>query len=104
MKDIEDIDGDEGRNTFAMRAGAGRAREVAAFLLVLALAAILAPFLPFFEIFTDWHVIFVIPAVVSLIMVKSRLFANEDGLAQRLIKRSMQLCLIAFLAISLIPS
>ena len=104
VKDIEDIDGDEGRNTFAMRAGAGRAREVAAFLLVLALAAILAPFLPFFEIFTDWHVIFVIPAVVSLIMVKSRLFANEDGLAQRLIKRSMQLCLIAFLAISLIPS
>lgn len=104
VKDIEDIDGDEGRNTFAMRAGAGRAREVAAVLLVLALAAMLAPFLPFFEIFTDWHVIFVIPAVVSLIMVKSKLFANEDGPAQRLIKRSMQFCLIAFLAISLIPS
>jgi membrane protein implicated in regulation of membrane protease activity len=87
-----------------MRAGAGRAREVAAVLLVMALAAMLVPFLTFFAIFTDWHVIFVIPAVVSLIMVKSRLFAKEDGPAQRLIKRSMQLCLIAFLAISLIPS
>ena len=104
VKDIEDIDGDEGRNTFAMRAGVDRARLVAAGLLALALAAILAPFLPFFQIFTDWHVIFVIPAVVSLMMVKPRLFATEDNAAQKLIKISMQLCLFAFLAISLIPS
>ena len=45
-----------------------------------------------------------IPAVVSLMMVKPRLFASEDNAAQKLIKNSMQLCLIAFLAISLIPS
>jgi len=104
VKDIEDIDGDEGRNTFAMSAGVDRARAVAAGLLALALAAMLAPFLPFFQIFTDWHVIFVIPAVVSLMMVKPRLFATEDTAAQKLIKISMQLCLFAFLAISLIPS
>ncbi len=104
VKDIEDIEGDEGRNTFAMREGVDRAREIAAVLLVLALAAMLAPFLPLFQIFTDWHVIFVIPAVVSLMMVKSRLFAMEDRAAQKLIKISMQLCLFAFLAISLIPS
>ena len=104
VKDIEDIDGDEGRNTFAMRAGVDRARSVAAGLLVLALASMLAPFLPLFQIFTDWHVIFVIPAVVSLMMVKPRLFATEDNAAQKLIKISMQLCLFAFLAISLIPS
>ena len=104
VKDIEDIDGDEGRNTFAMSAGVDRARAVAAGLLALALAAMLAPFLPFFQIFTDWHVIFVIPAVVSLMMVKPRLFATEDAAAQKLIKISMQLCLFAFLAISLIPS
>ena len=104
VKDIEDIDGDEGRNTFAMRAGVERARAVAAGLLVLALVAMLAPFLPFFQIFTDWHVIFVTPAVISLMMVKPRLFAHEDNAAQKLTKASMQLCLIAFLAISLIPS
>ena len=104
VKDIEDIDGDEGRNTFAMRAGVDRARAVAAVLLALALAAILAPFLPFFQIFTDWHVIFVIPAVVSLMMVKPRLFATEDNAAQKLIKISMQLCLFAFLTMSLVPS
>lgn len=104
VKDIEDIEGDEGRNTFAMSSGVDRARALASVLLVLALAAILAPFLPLFQIFTDWHVIFVIPAVVSLMMVKPRLFASEDSAAQKLIKTSMQLCLIAFLTISLIPS
>ena len=104
VKDIEDIEGDEGRDTFAMSSGVDRARALASGLLVFALAGILAPFLPFFQIFTDWHVIFVIPAVVSLMMVKPRLFASEDSAAQKLIKTSMQLCLIAFLAISLIPS
>ena len=104
VKDIEDIEGDEGRNSFAMSSGVDRARALASGLLVFALAGILAPFLPFFQIFTDWHVIFVIPAVVSLMMVKPRLFASEDRAAQTLIKISMQLCLIAFLAISLIPS
>ena len=104
VKDIEDIEGDEGRNTFAMSSGVDRARALASGLLVFALAGILAPFLPFFQIFTDWHVIFVIPAVVSLMMVKPRLFASEDSAAQKLIKTSMQLCLVAFLAISLIPS
>ena len=104
VKDIEDIEGDEGRDTFAMRVGVERAREVAAVLLLLALVAILSPFLPFFQIFTDWHVVFVIPAIVSLMMVKSRLFAKEDSAAQKQIKRSMQLCLFSFLLISLIPS
>ncbi len=104
VKDVEDIEGDEGRNTFAMSSGVDRARALASGLLVLALVSILAPFLPVFEIFTDWHVVFVIPAVVSLMMVKPRLFASEDSAAQKLIKTSMQLCLIAFLTISLIPS
>ena len=104
VKDVEDIDGDKGRNTFAMRIGVDGARTVAAGLLVLALAAILAPFSPFLNIFTDWHVIFIIPALVSLMMVKPRLFASEDRAAQQLIKISMQLCLFAFLVISLIPS
>jgi geranylgeranylglycerol-phosphate geranylgeranyltransferase len=104
VKDIEDMDGDRGRDTFAMSAGVDRARSVAAVLLVLALVAMLSPFLPFFHIFTDWHVIFVIPSVVSLMMVKPRLFSEEDHHAQKLIKSSMQLCLLAFLVISLIPS
>lgn len=104
VKDIEDIDGDKGRNTFAMRIGVDGARTVTAGLLVLTLASILVPFLEFLGIFTDWHAIFVIPALVPLMMVKPRLFASEYHAAQKLIKISMKFCLIAFLVISLFPS
>mgnify|MGYP001168974460 CR=1 FL=1 len=102
VKDIEDIHGDKGRTTFAMRAGVERSRLVAWAVLLAALASLLSPFVPELEIFTPWHVAFVIPAVVTLIMVKNRLFSSEDHAAQKLIKTSMQLCLAAFFVISLI--
>ena len=103
VKDIEDMGGDKGRETYAMRVGEERASALAALVLIAALAAMLAPFSPVLQIFTDWHVAFVIPSVVTLMMVKPKLLASEHGNAQKLIKMSMQLCLIAFLVISLIP-
>ena len=104
VKDIEDMGGDKGRETFAMRVGEERASVLAALVLIAALAAMLAPFSPILQIFTDWHVAFVIPSVVSLMMVKPKLLASEHSNAQKLIKTSMQLCLIGFLVISLTPS
>ena len=103
VKDIEDMGGDKGRETYALRVGEERASALAALVLIAALAAMLAPFSPILRIFTDWHVAFVIPSVVTLMMVKPKLLASEHGNAQKLIKLSMQLCLIAFLVISLIP-
>tara|TARA_Y100000746_G_C15453499_1_gene428262 strand:- start:537 stop:1292 length:756 start_codon:yes stop_codon:yes gene_type:complete len=103
VKDIEDMGGDKGRDTYAMRVGEERASALAALVLIAALAAMLAPFSPILQIFTDWHVAFVIPSVVTLMMVKPKLLASEHSNAQKLIKTSMQLCLIAFLVISLIP-
>ena len=104
VKDIEDMDGDRGRETYAMRVGEERASTLAALVLIAALAAMLAPFSPILNVFTDWHVAFVIPSVITLMMVKPKLLASEYSNAQKLIKTSMQLCLIAFLLISLIPS
>ncbi len=104
VKDIEDMDGDRGRETYAMRVGEERASTLAALVLIAALAAMLAPFSPILHVFTDWHVAFVIPSVITLMMVKPKLLASEYSNAQKLIKTSMQLCLIAFLLISLIPS
>jgi len=104
VKDIEDMGGDKGRDTFAMKVGVDGARSLAAGILLLALAAMLAPFLPLFGLFTYWHVVFVIPAMVSMMMVKPRLLSSEYHTAQKLTKKSMQLCLIAFLVISLIPN
>ena len=103
VKDVEDIRGDKGRRTFAMSAGEEKSRFVAWLVLMAALVALLAPFIPELEIFTPWHVVFLIPAVVTLMMVKPRLFSSEDYAAQQLIKKSMQLCLAAFFAISVLP-
>lgn len=100
IKDIEDMEGDEGRNTFAMRVGPQKARSVAWVLLILTLLSILMPF--GIGIFPDFHLVAVIPAVVLLLMVKPKLMAAEDREAQMLVKRSMYLALAAFLASSLI--
>ncbi len=99
VKDIEDMEGDEGRNTYAMRVGAEKARTVAWILLIFTLMAILIPF--GVGIFSDLHLIAAIPAVFLLLMVKPKLMTSEDRAAQMLIKRSMYLALAAFLASSL---
>ena len=100
VKDIEDMEGDEGRNTLAMRVGADSARTTAWVLSLLALAAVIIPLA--FEIFPPLHVILTIPAVIYLMLVKSKLLNSEDHEASSLLKKSMTLCLAAFLASSLI--
>ena len=100
VKDIEDMEGDEGRNTLAMRVGADSARTTAWVLSLLALAAVIMPFA--FEVFPPLHVVLTIPAVISLMLVKSKLLNSEDHEASGLLKKSMILCLAAFLASSLI--
>jgi|TARA_B100001996_G_scaffold89449_1_gene66339 geranylgeranylglycerol-phosphate geranylgeranyltransferase len=100
VKDIEDMDGDEGRNTLAMRVGADSARTVSWVISLAALAAVIMPFA--LEIFPPLHVVFTIPAVISLMMVKSKLLMGEDNAASALLKRSMILCLAAFLGSSLL--
>ena len=102
VKDIEDMDGDKGRQTMAMTSGAERARMIAWMILLATLASLLLPFAPILGVFEDWQVIFVIPAVISLLLVKTKLFASEDHAAQMLIKRSMQLGLTSFFLISLL--
>ena len=99
VKDIEDMEGDEGRNTYVMRVGPQRARTVAWVLLILTLLSILLPF--GIGIFPELHLIVVIPSVVLLLMVKPKLMTGEDRAAQMLIKRSMYLALAAFLTSSL---
>ena len=100
VKDIEDMEGDKGRSTYAMRVGPERARTVAWVILLLTLASLLMPF--GIGVFPELHLLGVIPAVVFLLMVKGRLMASEDHAAQQLIKKSMYLALAAFLGSSLL--
>ncbi len=100
VKDIEDMDGDKGRNTLAMRLGADSARTVSWTLSLIAFAALIMPFA--LEIFPPLHVVLTIPAVITLMMVKSKLLMGEDSAASSLLKKSMTLCLAAFLVSSLL--
>ncbi len=100
VKDIEDMEGDEGRNTYAMRVGSEKARTVAWILLLLTLASLLLPF--GIGVFPELHLVGVIPAVMLLLMVKGKLLTSEDRAAQQLIKKSMYLALAAFLGSSLL--
>ena len=100
IKDVEDMDGDEGRNTLAMRIGPENARTVAWVMSILALTSVIIPFA--IGIFPPLHVVLVIPAVMTLMMVKGRIILGEDKSASSLLKKSMLLCLGALLTSSLI--
>tara|TARA_B100001027_G_scaffold51933_1_gene34628 strand:+ start:2510 stop:3418 length:909 start_codon:yes stop_codon:yes gene_type:complete len=100
IKDVQDMEGDEGRNTLAMRIGPEDARTVAWVMSILALTSVLLPFAV--GVFPPLHVVLVIPAVMTLMMVKGRIIIGDDASASNLLKKSMLLCLAALLASSLI--
>tara|TARA_B100000900_G_C20564536_1_gene710434 strand:+ start:747 stop:1649 length:903 start_codon:yes stop_codon:yes gene_type:complete len=100
VKDIEDMDGDTGRNTLAMRVGVEKTRMYAWMILLLTMVTILAPFA--LEIFPPNHLLFLIPGLMTILFVKRKLAYSEDRNAQRLIKRSLQLTLVGFIISSLV--
>ena len=100
VKDIEDMEGDEGRNTLAMRIGVEKARVLAWTILLLTMVSILAPFA--LEIFPASHLLLIIPGLMTIFLVKRKLAYAEDRNAQKLIKKSLQLTLLGFIVSSLI--
>lgn len=95
IKDVEDMEGDEGRTSYAMSAGAGKARTLAWVLLLFALIALIAPFS--LGIFEQTHLLLVAPAMFTLLTVKKHIVLAEDTAASSLIKRSMTLAMIGIL-------
>ena len=87
IKDVEDMDGDEGRNTYAMRVGAEKARLTSWFILLITLVALLAPFV--MGVFDVQYIIFIGPGLFTLMNVKKYIFLAEDTAASRQIKSSM---------------
>ena len=99
IKDVEDMDGDEGRNTYAMRVGAENARLTSWVILLITLVALLTPFaLGIFELL---HIIFIAPGLFSLMSVKKHIYLGEDTAASRLIKISMTLTMIGLILAAL---
>ena len=100
IKDIEDMEGDIDRNTLPRSVGVDNARLIA---WVFTMAAFVSLFLPFIlEVFPTEHAILVFPGGLLLMLVKSRLFLGEDRAAQRLIKRSLQISMVAVIASAII--
>ena len=100
IKDVEDMEGDEGRNTYAMRVGADKARTFAWAVLLLTLIALLTPFA--MGVFDLLHLLLVAPALFTLMQVKKHIVLTEDTAASRLIKRSMVLAMVGILIASLL--
>ncbi|MEK9909976.1 MAG: geranylgeranylglycerol-phosphate geranylgeranyltransferase [Candidatus Thalassarchaeaceae archaeon] len=99
IKDVEDMDGDEGRNTYAMRAGAENARLASWVILLITLVALLTPFaLGTFDLI---HIIFIAPGLFTLMSVKKHIYLAEDSAASRLIKISMTLTMIGLILAAL---
>lgn len=99
IKDVEDMDGDEGRNTYAMRAGAENARLASWVILLITLVALLTPFA--LGIFDLIHIIFITPGLFTLMSVKKHIYLAEDSAASRLIKISMTLTMIGLILAAL---
>ena len=100
IKDIEDMEGDIGRNTLPRKIGVDNARSIA---WIFTLAAFISLFLPFIlEVFPTEHAILVAPGGLLLMLVKSKLFVGEDRAAQYLIKRSLQVSMIGVIASAVI--
>ena len=100
IKDIEDIDGDKGRNTLAMRIGIEKTRLIAWVILLFTMFSLLAPFA--LEIFPLEHLILITPGLLILFQVKRKLAFSEDRNAQLLIKRSLQFSLLGLIISALI--
>ena len=99
IKDVEDMEGDEGRNTYAMRAGAENARLASWVILLITLVALLAPFA--LGIFDLIHMIFIAPGLFTLMSVKKHIYLAEDTAASRLIKISMTFTMIGLILAAL---
>ena len=100
IKDIEDMEGDVGRNTLPRKIGVDNARSIA---WIFTLAAFISLFLPFIlEVFPTEHAILVAPGGLLLMLVKSKLFVGEDRAAQYLIKRSLQVSMIGVIVSAVI--
>ena len=94
IKDCEDMESDEGRNTLPMRIGLMNARATAyvfilASMVTLGLAHLYGPF--------EYHqIVFHAPAIFILFSLNGPLFRGEDYKAQQNVRIGMLLGLLAF--------
>ncbi len=94
-KDIEDVEGDEGRCTLPMRIGVDKARQVSIMAFIFAIGLSVMPF--YYGIFGFWYLIVVLLADAIFIYAAYVLSQNPHKTSEGA-KLAMILSLVAFLA------
>ena len=94
IKDCEDIDSDEGRNTLPMRVGLENARMISYVIVMFCLVML---YLPHWLGPLDFNQLLIqSPAILLLITLNGPLFKGEDYIVQQRIRMGMLLGLLAF--------
>ena len=94
IKDCEDIDSDEGRNTLPMRVGLENARMIS---YVIVMCCLVMLYLPHWLGPLDFNQLLIqLPAILLLITLNGPLFKGEDYTVQQRIRMGMLLGLLAF--------
>ena len=94
IKDCEDIDSDEGRNTLPMRVGLENARMIS---YVIVMCCLVMLYLPHLLGPLDFNQLLIqLPAILLLITLNGPLFKGEDYTVQQRIRMVMLLGLLSF--------
>ena len=94
IKDCEDIDSDEGRNTLPMRVGLENARMIS---YVIVMCCLVMLYLPHLLGPLDFNQLLIqLPAILLLITLNGPLFKGEDYTVQQRIRMGMLLGLLSF--------
>lgn len=95
VKDVQDLDSDEGRVSLPMQIGAVKTRVIAWLLLLATLILLAVPYAS--GLLPKSHIGFQTPAILILLMAKPSLFKEEDEKAQKIIRIGMLFGLLGFL-------
>ncbi|MDP6906394.1 MAG: geranylgeranylglycerol-phosphate geranylgeranyltransferase [Candidatus Thalassarchaeaceae archaeon] len=100
IKDIEDEEGDSDRETLPKKIGPEMSRSIAQLLVVISLIPLVAPYARGY--LEQGLIILQIPAILTLISVKPKLYRGEDHSSQRSLRVAMILGVSGFLISAII--
>lgn len=100
IKDVEDVEGDIDRETLSKKIGFDQARMVAWLMALIGFALLFVPFA--LELLPTDLLIVMVPAILTLIAAKPHIHKGNDHSAQRMLRFSLLLGLVGFVAASLV--
>ena len=102
IKDVEDMEGDIGRETLSMQIGPNRARTIAWLMTLLGFASL---FLPFgIEVLPSGMLLLLTPSILAIIAAKPRIHQGDDHGAQRMLRIAILLGMVGFAVAALLQN